>query len=259
MRYLVPVGATDYWQGFENYIAEYSEALLMWRVLAPREGMLTWVKDEDEYYSYNGTSWEPLSEAHTHPNLPTDDEKAALAGTAGVPSDTNRYVTDADPRLLGAVGSGPMTATLYVVIPEDGLSTFPTVHEIPTDANAGPDLVWKVMHRKRWTMVSSIEAEAIGAFLKLKASVSSGTAQLRWMISTAEETLGAQPSVDAVDILEAPFSFGTTEKLFEVAGLVPVGALPTGSFELVLVGKPASFGQTVTAKILSDSSLELSY
>jgi hypothetical protein len=31
--------------------------------------------------------------------LPTDAEAAALAGTSGAPSDTNRYVTDADPRL----------------------------------------------------------------------------------------------------------------------------------------------------------------
>lgn len=31
-------------------------------------------------------------------DLPTDDEKAALAGTAGSPDNTNRYVTDADPR-----------------------------------------------------------------------------------------------------------------------------------------------------------------
>ncbi|MCL6566121.1 MAG: hypothetical protein K6U09_06830 [Acidobacteriia bacterium] len=35
---------------------------------------------------------------HSNANDPTAGEKAALAGTAGVPSATNRYVTDADPR-----------------------------------------------------------------------------------------------------------------------------------------------------------------
>ena len=34
-------------------------------------------------------------------NLPTRDEKLALRGTTGHPSDLNRYVTDQDPRLLG--------------------------------------------------------------------------------------------------------------------------------------------------------------
>ena len=36
--------------------------------------------------------------------LPTTDEKAALAGTDGTPSGTNKYVTDSDPRLSGGGG-----------------------------------------------------------------------------------------------------------------------------------------------------------
>lgn len=35
--------------------------------------------------------------------LPTSDEKAALAGTNGTPSGANRYVTDTDPRLTGSL------------------------------------------------------------------------------------------------------------------------------------------------------------
>lgn len=42
---------------------------------------------------------------------PTADEKAALAGTNGAPSDTNRYVTDSDPRLAGGGGSGVTSLT----------------------------------------------------------------------------------------------------------------------------------------------------
>jgi len=36
---------------------------------------------------------------YDHDNLPTDDEKDALAGTDGTPSSLNPYVTDSDPRL----------------------------------------------------------------------------------------------------------------------------------------------------------------
>ncbi len=37
--------------------------------------------------------------SHSHANLPTADEKAALPGTAGTPSGTNKYVTNEDTRL----------------------------------------------------------------------------------------------------------------------------------------------------------------
>jgi hypothetical protein len=39
---------------------------------------------------------------HSNVNDPSAAQKAALAGTAGTPSSTNRYVTDADPRLAGS-------------------------------------------------------------------------------------------------------------------------------------------------------------
>ncbi|MFN3323916.1 MAG: hypothetical protein ACK5AZ_10505 [Bryobacteraceae bacterium] len=39
---------------------------------------------------------------HSNANDPTTDQKAALAGTAGAPSTTNRYVTDQDSRLSNA-------------------------------------------------------------------------------------------------------------------------------------------------------------
>ena len=45
------------------------------------------------------------------PLLLTDTEKAALAGTSGTPGALNKYVTDADPRLVG--GSAPPAGTGY--------------------------------------------------------------------------------------------------------------------------------------------------
>lgn len=45
-------------------------------------------------------------------NMPTADEKAALSGTSGSPSSTNKYVTNEDPRLTGNVI--PLSQTLYI-------------------------------------------------------------------------------------------------------------------------------------------------
>jgi hypothetical protein len=42
---------------------------------------------------------------HTNVNDPTSDQKAALAGTAGTPSASNKYVTDADPRISAAASA----------------------------------------------------------------------------------------------------------------------------------------------------------
>ena len=42
---------------------------------------------------------------HTHTTLPTSDEKAALAGTSGTPSATNKFVTDDDSRLTGGLAA----------------------------------------------------------------------------------------------------------------------------------------------------------
>jgi hypothetical protein len=56
---------------------------------------------------------------HTDVNDPTPAQKAALAGTAGAPSDTNRYVTDADPRLAGSY-------TAQVLCSQVGTSTSST-------------------------------------------------------------------------------------------------------------------------------------
>lgn len=47
-------------------------------------------------------TWTEIVGSASSPNLPTSDEKAALAGTSGSPSVTNKYVTDADARNTNA-------------------------------------------------------------------------------------------------------------------------------------------------------------
>lgn len=48
--------------------------------------------------------------AYAHANLPTNDQKAALAGSSGTPDSTNPYVTSADARLTGASGGAAVAA-----------------------------------------------------------------------------------------------------------------------------------------------------
>jgi len=62
---------------------------------------------------------------HGHATLPDSDEKAALAGTNGTPSGTNKYVTDSDPRLGGGGGGGPEMVDVTVAIGESTATTAP--------------------------------------------------------------------------------------------------------------------------------------
>ncbi len=57
---------------------------------------------------------------HTNANDPTASQKAALAGSAGAPSGTNRYVTEQDPRLGGSSG---LTFLPQVLCSSTGSST----------------------------------------------------------------------------------------------------------------------------------------
>ena len=59
---------------------------------------------------------------HTNTNDPTASEKAALVGTSGVPSVSNKYVTNADTRLTDA-----RTPTSHVIITNTGLGAQHTI------------------------------------------------------------------------------------------------------------------------------------
>jgi hypothetical protein len=89
-------------------------------------------------------------------NMPTADEKAALAGTSGSPSAANKYVTDADPRnsdtrtpkahthIGGDVTSAVAEATKAYALHLGSVSTIPnlgykgTTHEIAFSETAIP-------------------------------------------------------------------------------------------------------------------------
>lgn len=53
-RYLIGTSPTGDWSANANNITEYQDE---WIFIAPSEGMMTWVEDEDVYYVYGGSSW----------------------------------------------------------------------------------------------------------------------------------------------------------------------------------------------------------
>jgi hypothetical protein len=61
-RYIVAASGTGDWSGKDKNIAWYDG--VAWQFDVPLEGTLVWVKDEDKFYFYNGSSvWEDLTSA----------------------------------------------------------------------------------------------------------------------------------------------------------------------------------------------------
>jgi hypothetical protein len=54
-RYIIGgTGAND-WTGHDNEITYYDGAA--WQFVAPSEGWICWVEDEDKFYKFDGSSW----------------------------------------------------------------------------------------------------------------------------------------------------------------------------------------------------------
>ena len=86
-RYLV-IGADSGsdWAGYEDYITEYDG--VDWTFIAPKAGMLVYVKDEEEYYGYI-TEWTKLKKflSKTKTGLMELDRNEAFMPIEEVPSD----------------------------------------------------------------------------------------------------------------------------------------------------------------------------
>ncbi len=59
-RYIVATGGSGDGTGHDKDIAEYDGSA--WTFVTPTEGFQCWVKDEDEFYVYDGTNWKKLEE-----------------------------------------------------------------------------------------------------------------------------------------------------------------------------------------------------
>lgn len=58
-QYIVGPSATGAWAGHDNEIATWDG--IQWVFTTPSEGDLAYVKDEQEYYGWNGTFWFPVA------------------------------------------------------------------------------------------------------------------------------------------------------------------------------------------------------
>ncbi|MCX5478443.1 DUF2793 domain-containing protein [Kaistia geumhonensis] len=60
--YIVPVGATGAWSGWDNSFAERQDGI--WRRFLPFDGLIVWVSDESRQYRWNATAsaWQAFGE-----------------------------------------------------------------------------------------------------------------------------------------------------------------------------------------------------
>ena len=80
-RYIVANPATGAWSGHENDIAEWDNS--QWIFTTPTEGTTVWVEDENTYYTFDGSSWNPLvaapsAHASSHQDGGSDEINVAM-------------------------------------------------------------------------------------------------------------------------------------------------------------------------------------
>ncbi|TCL74252.1 hypothetical protein EDC14_1004190 [Hydrogenispora ethanolica] len=136
---------------------------------------------------------------HSNANDPTADQKAALAGTSGTPGSTNKYVTNADPRLSDA--RTPVAHThdeRYFTETELGATT---------DGASGADMIGA-------TAISGITGATVQAVLEsLKTAIDQKTATIPMASATVlgGVKIGANLSIDANGVLSATASNSGSE------------------------------------------------
>jgi hypothetical protein len=156
----------------------------------------------------------------TDPNRPTEDEKAALAGTSGAPSATNKYVTASDPTLpttdekaaLAGTSGTPSATNKYVTNSDSRNSDArtPTAHAT-THAAAGSDPV-----SLSWTQVAKTGSSLADLGTRSASDLTSGTlAAARGGTGAGALTAGSVPFVTASGVFaedNAKLSWDNTNK-----------------------------------------------
>lgn len=104
---------------------------------------------------------------------------------------------------------------------------------------------------------SSVTIHAIYLHARVAAAMTAGTGTIRWAISTAPESVGGAPSGLAIFAV-SPITVTPTERDVFIEGLVPDVAVPSGgTFYLVLLGRPDSPGETLSADVYEETTLEI--
>lgn len=101
--YIVPAGKTGtHWAAYaDGALGYYRDGA--WVEIAPREGWLAWVRDDDEFLCFDGTGWEPLAGGGASDAGDVTFDAAGLAVLTG--TDVQAALEEAD-AALDALSSG---------------------------------------------------------------------------------------------------------------------------------------------------------
>ena len=157
--------------------------------------------------------------------------------------------------VASALANRRQSATLHLANPTALVNADPAIHEIPIAATATVDGDFRIMH------VFEFESPALLSLFVLLSWTSTlnlGTGVTKWMLSEVAESVGLAPSGSAKDVTDEIVA-NTSKDNHSRSGTVPVSALPSGDFRLMLVGKPESPGGILTATLFNASTVELSY
>lgn len=108
--YIVGSSPTGAWSGKAGQLAFWLTSVNAWSFIVPKEGFLVHVNDEDDFYKFNGSSWEVFSGGSSGGGI------ASIVAGAGIAVDA----TDPENPIISATGSGgmsnPMTAAGDIII-----------------------------------------------------------------------------------------------------------------------------------------------
>lgn len=167
---------------------------------------------------------------HSNANDPTAEEKAALAGTAGVPSTANRYVTDADPR-----NSNARTPTAHASSHQHGgtdevATTTPAANAIPkADATGRLAVGWLPTNTTLLGSLIDLGAETAGTLPVSQGGTGAGTFPTHGVLlgngtgAIASTTAGSAHQVLRVPAAGGAPTFGAVNLASSaaVAGILP--------------------------------------
>jgi hypothetical protein len=109
-KYIVAVGATGVWTGYDNFIAIYTTNGATWTLDFPRIGWTAFSVADNALYTYNGSSWVGLSYIPYTQQL---IDLSALTPTVGnvITGDGAHWVSSTQAQALGL--TAVMMALIY--------------------------------------------------------------------------------------------------------------------------------------------------
>lgn len=147
------------------------------------------------------------------------------------------------------------SATVHLTNSSELVNADPAIHEVAIAQTASNESQFTVLAVYE---IEAVEQHSLFVLLSWTSQMNSATGLTKWMLSEAAESAGSPPSGSAVDVTDAVFS-SSSKDTHSRSGTVPAAAIPSGTFRLLLCGKPDAPGDVLTASLLNESKVELSY